>query len=113
MANAAARAILRPDRNVLLLVAATIEPRDRAASRPRINNVGIPQIRRNVAALSPARIEPVLATDIAIVGAAGDTHGRVVLLRTVHFVEKIVVRGHVIKLRRRLVVLRRPVLAAI
>ena len=101
-----ARSILGPDRNVLLLIAAPIEPSDRPAARPRINNVRVARIGLNVAALSAARVEPVLASDIAIVSAAEDADGRVVLLRSINFVEKIIVRRHVVELRRGLVILR-------
>ena len=54
-----------------------------------------------------------LPANVAVVGAAGDGHGGVVLLRSVHVIQKLVVGRHVVELRRRLVVLRRPALSAI
>src|ERR1039458_9836931 len=108
-----ARRILGPDRDVLLLIAAPIKAGNGSAARSCVNNVRVSRIGSKVAALPAARVEPVLTPDVAVVGAAEDADCRIVLLRAVHLVQKIVVRRHVIELRRRLVVLRRPTLAAI
>src|SRR5207249_7885726 len=65
------------------------------------------------AALASAYGIPVRAIDVATVAGGGDTDGRIVLLRAVNAIRKIIVGGHVIKLRRRLIILRGPVFSAV
>src|SRR5256884_1415513 len=67
----------------------------------------------DVAAFAPADLIPVLPADDALVVTAGDGDGAVVLLRAVDAIRPVVVHGDVIELRRRLIVLRSPALAAI
>ncbi len=61
----------------------------------------------------PPAVNQSCRADRAPVGAAGDADIRVVLLRAVNVIGERVVYRHVIKLRGRLVVLRRPSLAAV
>src|SRR6267154_1479740 len=56
---------------------------------------------------------PATAVDVTAVAGGGDTDGRIVLLRAIDAVREIVVGSHVVELRRGLVVLRGPILAAV
>ena len=111
--RAVPRVVLRPHRDVLLLLAVPIEPGDDASARAGIDNVGVARIGNDVTALSAARVIPVLPPDVAFIAAAGDADRRVVLLRAVEVIEKTIIGGHVIELRRGLGVLAAPGLAAI
>src|SRR5882724_1222073 len=85
-----------------------------AARRACINNVGITPIRSDVSTLAAAHRIPIPAADHEfVVVAAGDTDSAVVLLRPVNVVWKTVVGDYMIELRRGLVFLRGPSLAAV
>src|SRR5207248_8375777 len=66
-----------------------------------------------VAAFATSDLIPVLPADDAFVVTAGDGDGGVVLLCAVDAIRPVVVHGDVIELRRRLIVLLSPTLAAI
>src|SRR5438876_10637051 len=78
-----------------------------------IDDVPIAWIGHDEAAFSATGYEPIFASDHAGIAAAGDTDVRVVLLRAVNVVRERVVYSDVVKLRGGLVVLRRPILAAV
>src|SRR4051812_37034392 len=78
-----------------------------------IDDVPIPRIGNDKAALAAARLEPILRRDNAGVGPAGDADIGVVLLGAVDVVGKRVVDGDVIKLSGRLIVLGCPRLASV
>src|SRR5437870_9140364 len=78
-----------------------------------IDDVPVPRIRNDEAALAAARLEPILRRDDAGIRAAGDANIRIVLLRAVDVIRERVVDRDVIELRGRLIVLGRPGLAAI
>src|SRR5256884_3192492 len=73
----------------------------------------VARVGSDVASFAPADLIPVLPADDALVVTAGDGDGAVVLLRAVDAIRPVVVHGDVIELRRRLIVLRSPALAAI
>ena len=68
---------------------------------------------RYVAAFPCANRVPVPECDAPIIAAARGGHGAAILLRTIDVVRKLVVRNHVVELRRRLVVPGAPALASI
>ena len=105
--------IYGPDGNVLLLLCTLVPAGEIASAGACINNVRVARIRDHIAALAAAYFIPMLAADVAFVCAAGNPHRAVVLLCAVHVIEKLVIGRHVIELRRGLVVLRGPGLAAI
>ena len=72
-----------------------------------------PEPARVVLEFTPADGIPVAAIDEAAVTARADSDGRIVLLGAIDAVEKIIVGGHVIKLRRWLVSLRGPIFSAV
>src|SRR5271157_483482 len=90
IAHTVAGALHGPHRDVLLLVAPSIETRDLTFARTRINDVRVVRIRLQVAALTTARVEPVLPSDVSIVGAAGNANRRIILLRPVNVIQKLV-----------------------
>src|SRR5206468_6617458 len=79
----------------------------------RINDVPVAWIRHDEATFAAARDEPILLSNSAPVGTARNADIRIVLLRAVNVVGERIVHSHVIKLRSWLVVLSRPVFAAI
>ena len=92
-----------------------IVPR-KSCDSPRIDDVGVVEIDGNVSALKAAHPIPVLQLEFGaeICRATRQRDGLIlVLLCTVHPVRKLVVNGDSVHLRRRLVQLRRPALAAV
>src|SRR5262245_38350796 len=79
----------------------------------RIDDVPVARIGHNEPAFAAASLKPILPTNHSRVRATRNSNIRVVLLRAVNVVRKGVVHGDVIELRSRLIVLSRPVLAAI
>ena len=79
----------------------------------RIDHVPVARIGDDKAAFSTAGDEPILAPDYTGVPAAGDADIRIILLCAVNVIGKGVVDRDVIKLRRRLIILRGPGLAAV
>src|SRR5713226_3523581 len=77
--------------------------RDQAVVRTGKDDFGILRRWRNPARLAAAHVEPILARDAAASRAAGDAHGRVVLLSAVNVIRKIVVNRDAIELRSGLV----------
>src|SRR5438093_12807484 len=73
----------------------------------------IARLHRDVAALAAARLDPVDRGDRAAMRLARKADGPVVLLRAVDAIGPLIVGAHVIELRGRLVVDRRPRLRAI
>ncbi len=110
--SAVARVINRPDADVLLLMSAVVVTSD-PAFFVGINDLPVARIGRHEAALTTAGLKPILPSNRAPIRAAGDTDVGVVLLRAVDVIGECVVHGHVVKLRRGLIVLRRPGFAAI
>src|ERR1700751_1119900 len=107
------RVIEGPHGDVLRLHRPLVPAVHQTTARTCIYNIGIARIRYHITAFAPAHVVPVLAADVAIIGAAGNRYRGVVLLRTINVIEKLVVGGNVVKLGRRLVVLRRPACARI
>ena len=106
--GACAHGIQWPGSNVLHLLSFLVEARDESVVRPRVYDVRIPRIGHYITSLASAHVVPVRAVDRKVVAAARDGHGRIVLLRAVHPVRNRSVSRHMIKLRCRLIVFRRP-----
>ena len=81
--------------------------------RARVDNLRIARIRRDVSALTAPDFIPILARDDTVIAVAGNGDSRVILLRSVDAIGPVIVHGHVIELRSRLVVLFRPRLATV
>ena len=79
----------------------------------RIDDVRVLGIHRDVTVFAPADGVPVLDADAAEIRADGDGDRRVVLLRGVEPVGRLVVGGHMVHLRRRLIEQTRPRAAAV
>src|ERR1700683_18614 len=79
----------------------------------RIDNVWVTRIGRDITAFAAADGIPIRLIYDALIAAAGDAYGGVVLLRAVEVIRKSIVRGHVIELRGWVVVFRGPSLAAV
>ncbi len=77
------------------------------------DDVRIAGLHRDVAALAAAGLHPLRRRDGAAMRVARHPHRPVVLLRAVDVVRLLVVRAHVVELRGRLVVDRRPRLPAV
>ncbi len=90
-----------------------IVPRHLAAVGICIDDFRILGIGRDESALAAPDLEPILAADDSVIVAARDRNRRVVLLRAVYAIGPAVIDGHMIELRRGLVVWRSPRLAAI
>src|SRR5437588_12293626 len=90
-----------------------VEAPQYAVSVARICNVWSARVRRNVASLSSAHRMPIAKCDLAVIAAAGSFGGAAILLGAIHVIRKLIIGGHVIKLRRRLVEPRAPGFGAI
>src|SRR5581483_11586921 len=104
---------LRPRRDLHLVAEHAVVTADRAAVAAGVGHLRVLRVDRHPGALAAAGDVPVLAIDAASRGARGQRHRRVVLLAAVHPVGELVVHGHAVELRRRLVGLRRPGAAAV
>ena len=102
-----------PDGDVLRLHRAPVPTREISIAGAGINDVRVAWIGDNVAALAATYVIPMLAADVAVVGAAGNANRAVVLLCSVEVVEELVIVSNVVELGGRLVVLGGPGLAAI
>src|SRR3984957_1005985 len=111
--RAVARHVERVHGYVARVVRAMIVPRHLAAVGVRIHHFRILGIRRDETALAAPDLVPILAADDSVIVTARDRNGGVVLLRAVHAIGPAVVDGHMIKLRRRLIIWRSPRLAFI
>src|SRR5205823_4944645 len=100
-------------RDVAQVAGAVIVARHLPAVGIGVDDLRVARVGCDVAAFAPADLIPVLPADDALVVTAGDGDGAVVLLRAVDAIRPVVVHGDVIELRRRLIVLRSPALAAI
>src|SRR5947209_17605742 len=78
-----------------------------------VGNAGIAGIGRDIAALSSAHRMPIAKGYFAVVAAAGGFYRAAILLRAVNVIRKLIVGGHMIKLRGGLVVPRAPGAGAI
>src|SRR5438552_12445932 len=104
--------IHRPNAYVLSFFLVLIVSND-VALAVGVNNVPVARIGYDEPALAAPRNKPILCRDHALVAPARDAYIRVVLLRPVDVIRIAIVGRDVIKLRRRLVILRRPCFAAI
>src|SRR4051812_26278365 len=100
-------------RNHLGLTGATVITEQFSIRAAAINDVGIGRIGRNVAAFTRAGRMPIAKSDSAIIAAAENKDTAAILLRTINVVGKIIINGHVIELRRRLVVPTAPGVARV
>src|SRR4029077_13614673 len=98
---------------VLQLPGALVESGDFPLVVARVNDGRLRRIRRDIARFATADVVPVRAIDGAVVAAAGNRDGAVVLLGTVYVVRRAVVSDDVVELRGRLVQLVRPGFTAI
>ena len=103
----------RPLLDALGLTGAAIEAREDGPLVVGVNDVGVARVRDDVAAFTAADGIPVAAIDEAAVAARANADGGIILLGAIEAVEKIIVRGDVIKLRGWLIALRGPVFSAI
>src|SRR5208282_1674900 len=113
LSRSAAVAYLGLLRDIFGLPVAFVEARDHAFVLARINNIGIRRIGRDVASFTTAHGIPAGSVNRAFVAAAGNRDRAQVLLGAINVVGGARVRDRMIKLRRRLIILSRPVLAAI
>src|SRR5439155_20566726 len=105
--------IFGPFLNALRLIRAAVETRENGSFVVGINDIRVARIGNDVAAFAASNSVPVAAINETAIAARLDADRRVVLLRAINAIEKIVVGGHVIKLRGALIVLRGPILAAV
>src|SRR5258706_8359831 len=98
-----------PGTDILHLAGAGVELGELTA----VQYVGMQRVGRDIAVLFDANRMPVAEGDGAVVAAAGDADRAALLLRPINPVRKLIVRGHAVNLRRRLVVPGTPGLAAI
>src|SRR2546423_8385358 len=108
-----AEAAKRRRGNILRLSCALIEAVKTSVSIAAINDVGISGVRRNVSGFARTDGVPVGKSNGAVVTATGRGDRAAILLRAIDAVRKLVVHGHVIELRSRLVIPGTPGLAAI
>src|SRR5712675_3094373 len=97
----------------LCFAGAVIVAGDFAAVRSRVDDFRIGRIGRDVTALAAANIVPVGTIDGAVRAGAGNANRGVILLRAVYVIGESIVRGHVVKLRGRLIVNAGPALRAV
>ena len=102
-----------PRADVLAEFCPLVEARHGPVTPAQINYVRIFRIDNHVTAFARARGSPIARRDLTVAGAARDRNRVAILLRAIHRVRKLVVGGHVIELRRRLVVPTAPGLAAV
>src|SRR5436853_3078473 len=107
-----ARGVNGPYRDDLQLHGVLVEAADEVFGAA-VDDVGVARIGDHEAALAAERVIPVALHDGALIIHAGDRDARVVLLGAVHVIGEAIVDRHVIELRRRLIVLRGPGLAAV
>src|SRR3954469_21954946 len=100
-------------RNTLALTGATVITEQFSIRAAAINDVGIGRIGRNVAALTRAGRMPIAKSDSAIIAAAENKDAAAILLRAINVVREIIVHGHVVELRGRLVVPTAPCVARV
>ena len=112
VARAVAGIVEGPDAEILILLPDLVIAGEETLV-VRINDVGIARIGDDETALTATGVRPIALLDDATVGPARDAHVRVVLLRAVDVIGEGVVDRDVIELRRRLIALRRPSLAAV
>src|SRR6185503_14247569 len=105
--------VRHPDGDVALLTAGAIHPTEKTGIAPAVRDVGIARIHGDRRVLTAGHRVVVALTDRAIIRSARDRDRGVVLLRAIDAVRPLVVRGHVVELRRRLVVNARPGFAAV
>src|SRR5262249_38480579 len=79
------------------------------AMRAAINDVRILGIDREMARFAAGGWFPIALANAAAIAAAQNPHRRVVLLRAIDAIRKVIVGGHPVKLRGRLVVISCPV----
>ena len=102
----------RDGRHVLDLAGRPIESCDAVRSRA-VDDLGMERVGRGVAVFDDPDGVPLAESDLAVVPAAGNAHRAAFLLAAANLVRKLVRRGGVIELRRRLVVPGAPGLAAV
>src|SRR5207249_8439223 len=110
--RAVAGMVHRPHADILSFFLVLIVSND-VALAVGINNVPVARIGYDEAALAAPGNEPILCRDYTLLAPARDANVRVVLLRAVDVIRIGVVSRDVIKLCGRLVILRRPSLAAV
>ena len=92
---------------------ALIEARNVSLVVGGIHDIRVWRIRCDVSRFASAYVIPVGAVDGAFVAAARDANGGVILLRSVNPIRHRIVGNDMVELRRRLIILARPVLATI
>src|SRR5260221_7118282 len=108
-----AKAADRIRRYDLRLPGALIITKQFAVGPTAVDDDGIGRVRHDIAALPSSNRVPVAECDRAIIAAARGVDGAAVLLCSIDMVRKLIVYGHVIHLRRGLVVPAAPGLAAV
>ena len=98
-----------PGADVLHLPGPPVELSELAA----VQNIRMQRIRRDVAVLFDANGMPIPKRNRTVITAAGNADRAALLLRAIHPVGELIVRGQVINLRRRLVVPGAPSLSAV
>src|SRR5581483_8141692 len=111
--GAVTHGIQRPRGDLLRLAGRLVETGDESVVGAGIDDVGIAGIGNDEAAFAAADVKPIALGDGAVVAAAGDGDGGVVLLRAVDVVEELIFGGDGIEMRGGLVVLGRPGFAAV
>ena len=90
-----------------------IEPGEVAAVVAAVNDIRVQRIGHHVTALRSGGSLPFVLGDLSAVATRQDTDGGIILLRSKYAIRIMVVRTHPVELRRRLVHIRAPVVAAI
>src|SRR5579859_41425 len=111
--GAGAHGIERPGRDVVDLMRFLVEARDEAVVGAGVNDVGVVGVGNDKAGFAPADFVPIGFVDGALVAAAGDGDGGIVLQRAVNVVRNEVVSSYVVELRGGLIALGGPRLAAV
>src|SRR5580658_2620230 len=96
--------IHRPWIDRLLLARPMIVARNLTSVRTGIYDLRIGRVGRNVSALAASHVVPIWTIDSPSRAGARNRHRRIVLLCSIDVIRKAVVGGHVVELRRGLVI---------
>src|SRR5262249_22585013 len=113
VAGAVADGAVGPDVDAADLAGLVVDAHQKAGVGAAVDDVRVLRVRRDVAALAAGGRLPVALADAAAIAAVGNSHRRVILLGPVNPVRKVIVGNDAVELRRRLIVIRAPALAAV
>ena len=105
--------VAEPHRHVAPGIGLLVVPRELAHVAAAERDVRILRVNRDVRIFAAGYRKPIAFADRAGIGSAGNRDGGVVLLCPVNAVRLLIVRGHMVELRRGLIALRAPRAAAV